>query len=181
MEIPGTIYRLQTSHSSTAIPLPVASSTRDDWSSLVDAAERTFEVEPKSRGLPVETPQSSRSPFTPLSGKASSLHKAQNSVEAVSNHTPLLLTHRGPCQDVASDIGQLADETQTDAARIKDLEAKVASLDRKLQMERKERMVLELEMDKLRQDNVRLQEESQTAASQLRRFTEWFFQTIDKR
>ena len=30
------------------------------------------------------------------------------------------------------------------------------------------------------QYNVRLQEESQTAAQQLRRFTEWFFQTIDK-
>ena len=30
------------------------------------------------------------------------------------------------------------------------------------------------------EENVRLKEESQTAAQQLRRFTEWFFQTIDK-
>ena len=32
----------------------------------------------------------------------------------------------------------------------------------------------------LQEENVRLKEESQTAAQQLRRFTEWFFQTIDK-
>jgi len=33
---------------------------------------------------------------------------------------------------------------------------------------------------RLRDENRRLQEESQTAAQQLRRFTEWFFQTIDR-
>lgn len=44
IEIPGTVYRLQTSHSSSAnIPLPVVSSTKDDWSSLLDAADRAFE------------------------------------------------------------------------------------------------------------------------------------------
>ena len=39
---------------------------------------------------------------------------------------------------------------------------------------------LEQEVRRLRVDNVRLQEESQTAAAQLRKFTEWFFQTIDR-
>ena len=37
-----------------------------------------------------------------------------------------------------------------------------------------------MQVDQLKEENVRLQEESQTAAQQLRRFTEWFFQTIDK-
>lgn len=36
------------------------------------------------------------------------------------------------------------------------------------------------QLEHLRGENVRLQEESHTAAQQLRRFTEWFFQTIDK-
>ena len=35
---------------------------------------------------------------------------------------------------------------------------------------------LESEVVALREENQRLQEESQTAAQQLRRFTEWFFQ-----
>ena len=46
--------------------------------------------------------------------------------------------------------------------------------------ERAERIALEHEVQHLRQDNVRLQEESQTAAAQLRKFTEWFFNTIDR-
>ena len=37
---------------------------------------------------------------------------------------------------------------------------------------------LESEVVALRVENQRLQEESQTAAQQLKRFTEWFFQTV---
>ena len=37
---------------------------------------------------------------------------------------------------------------------------------------------LESEVVALRVENQRLQEESQTAAQQLRRFTEWFFQNV---
>ena len=37
---------------------------------------------------------------------------------------------------------------------------------------------LESEVVALREENQRLQEESQTAAQQLKRFTEWFFQTV---
>ena len=36
------------------------------------------------------------------------------------------------------------------------------------------------EVAQLREENQRLQEESAIAAQQLRRFTEWFFQTIEK-
>ena len=39
---------------------------------------------------------------------------------------------------------------------------------------------LEEEVEALREENLRLQEESATASQQLKRFTEWFFQTIDK-
>lgn len=36
------------------------------------------------------------------------------------------------------------------------------------------------ENQELRKDNLRLQDESQVAAAQLRKFTEWFFNTIDR-
>jgi hypothetical protein len=49
----------------------------------------------------------------------------------------------------------------------------VSSLEAELVGERRQ-------VEQLREENIRLQEESQTAAQQLRRFTEWFFQTIDK-
>jgi len=57
---------------------------------------------------------------------------------------------------------------------------RVASLEEELQGEKKGKVELEHQVQQLKEENVRLQEESQTAAQQLRRFTEWFFQTIDK-
>lgn len=50
-----------------------------------------------------------------------------------------------------------------------------------LPQEKQDKAVLQAEVRHLRQDNRRLQEESQTAAAQLRTFTEWFFSTIDKK
>lgn len=47
--------------------------------------------------------------------------------------------------------------------------------------EKQDKAVLQAEVQHLRQDNMRLQEESQTATAQLRKFTEWFFNTIDKK
>lgn len=46
--------------------------------------------------------------------------------------------------------------------------------------ETRENATLEEEVQELRAENVRLQEESQQAAAQLRKFTEWFFKTIDR-
>lgn len=50
-----------------------------------------------------------------------------------------------------------------------------------LSQEKQDKAVLQAEVQHLRQDNRRLQEESQTATAQLRKFTEWFFNTIDKK
>ena len=53
------------------------------------------------------------------------------------------------------------------------LRDRVAALEEELRSERQGRQELETQIEHLK-------EESQTAAQQLRRFTEWFFQTIDK-
>jgi len=50
-----------------------------------------------------------------------------------------------------------------------------------LVQENRERELLEREVLDLREENARLHEESQLAASQLRRFSGWFFNAIDKR
>jgi len=47
--------------------------------------------------------------------------------------------------------------------------------------ENREREMLEREVVSLREENSRLYEESQIAANQLRRFSGWFFNNIDKR
>uniref|UniRef100_A0A8B9HFY5 Signal induced proliferation associated 1 like 2 n=1 Tax=Astyanax mexicanus TaxID=7994 RepID=A0A8B9HFY5_ASTMX len=51
----------------------------------------------------------------------------------------------------------------------------------KTEDEKEDKAILQVEVQHLRQDNMRLQEESQTAAAQLRKFTNWFFNTMDKK
>ncbi|XP_068085355.1 signal-induced proliferation-associated 1-like protein 2 isoform X3 [Anabrus simplex] len=64
--------------------------------------------------------------------------------------------------------------------RMSDLQSHVVQLESRVARETRRRLSLEEEVRRLRDENRRLQEESQAAAQQLRRFTEWFFQTIDR-
>lgn len=65
--------------------------------------------------------------------------------------------------------------------KVNQLEVILRQLQTDLRKEKQDKAVLQAEVQHLRQDNMRLQEESQTAAAQLRKFTEWFFNTIDKK
>lgn len=56
----------------------------------------------------------------------------------------------------------------------------LSDLENRLMKETQKRLTLEQEVHSLRDENRRLQQESLSAEQQLRRFTEWFFQTIDK-
>ena len=64
--------------------------------------------------------------------------------------------------------------------RLSQLLERLESLEHRLNSESKQKSELADEVAQLREENQRLQEESATAAQQLRRFTEWFFQTIEK-
>ena len=63
---------------------------------------------------------------------------------------------------------------------VKSLQDRIAALEDELRQEKTGKSDLEHQIEQLKDENARLKEESQTAAQQLRRFTEWFFQTIDK-
>ncbi|XP_038150608.1 signal-induced proliferation-associated 1-like protein 2 isoform X4 [Cyprinodon tularosa] len=65
--------------------------------------------------------------------------------------------------------------------KVNRLEVILRQLQQDLRKEKEDKAMLQEEVQHLRQDNMRLQEESQTAAAQLRKFTEWFFHTIDKK
>lgn len=45
--------------------------------------------------------------------------------------------------------------------------------------EKQDKVVLQAQIQSLREDNQRLQEESQSASAKLKKFTEWVFNTID--
>ncbi|KAI1295391.1 Signal-induced proliferation-associated 1-like protein 2 [Halotydeus destructor] len=69
--------------------------------------------------------------------------------------------------------------SQLPSESVKELENTVKKLQIDLVREQSDKASLEDEMEKLRLENMRLHEESQTAAAQLRKFTEWFFQNIN--
>ncbi|KAJ8393236.1 hypothetical protein AAFF_G00063080 [Aldrovandia affinis] len=65
--------------------------------------------------------------------------------------------------------------------KVNQLEVILKQLQYDLRKEKEDKAVLQVEVQHLRQDNMRLQEESQAATAQLRKFTDWFFHTIDKK
>ncbi|XP_075225356.1 signal-induced proliferation-associated 1-like protein 2 [Lycorma delicatula] len=143
----------QSSHDAGAIPLP----GEMDWPSLVDTATRAM--------LQVggDCP-------TGTSGS----HNGENFGQWV--------------DDVTETLG-LDATSQLTSRRISEVELQkhLSQLKNQLSRETNRRISLENEVrglreenSGLREENRRLQEESQNAAQQLRRFTEWFFQTIDK-
>lgn len=69
------------------------------------------------------------------------------------------------------------DSSQTS---LPELQSKVTQLEDRITKETKQRKSLETAVRRLTEENRRLQDESQAAVQQLRRFSEWFFQTIDK-
>uniref|UniRef100_A0A4W5MHG5 Signal-induced proliferation-associated 1 like 2 n=1 Tax=Hucho hucho TaxID=62062 RepID=A0A4W5MHG5_9TELE len=141
------------------MPLPEAVSGLD-WSHLVDAA-RAFEGNITSRFiiLPHGIKQNSRSISTDCSLDLQNLEReTQASLSLYRDGSPALLT-----------------------GKVIQLEEILRQLQFDLRKEQEDKAVLQEQVQHLRQDNMRLHEESQTAAAQLRRFSEWFLHSVDNK
>ncbi|VDP06924.1 unnamed protein product [Soboliphyme baturini] len=68
---------------------------------------------------------------------------------------------------------------QASQKRIEMLENKVQRLQGELTMERDSKCLLEMEILKLKEVNKTLQEECRAAKSELKQFTQWFFNTLE--
>ncbi|KAM8952214.1 signal-induced proliferation-associated 1-like protein 2 isoform 2-T2 [Pelodytes ibericus] len=89
------------------------------------------------------------------------------------------------CSDSASgkDFDEPARQNTpfTLTGKVNQLEVILRQLQTDLLKEKEDKAMLQAEVHHLRQYNIRLQEESQTASAQLRKFTEWFFSSTDKK
>ncbi|XP_019274551.2 signal-induced proliferation-associated 1-like protein 2 isoform X5 [Panthera pardus] len=92
---------------------------------------------------------------------------------------PALCVDPGSSKDFMDATGERSPSTLT--GKVNQLELILRQLQTDLRKEKQDKAVLQAEVQHLRRDNLRLQEESQTATAQLRKFTEWFFNTIDKK
>ncbi|XP_029454599.1 signal-induced proliferation-associated 1-like protein 1 isoform X1 [Rhinatrema bivittatum] len=134
------------------MPLPDVAADME-WSNLVDAA-KAFEVQRAS--LFSSTEENHR----PMSA-------ASMSDQMESQPTPQTKPYIGK-------------ESPTSlASKVDQLENMLKLLQDDLRKEKEDKANLQIEVQHLREDNLRLQEESQSASAKLKKFTEWVFNTID--
>lgn len=134
------------------MPLPDAASDIE-WSTLVDAAKAFEDQRASFFSSPDDEhrPGSSASMGEPLDGQATSQTSTYFGKES-----PTSL-----------------------ASKVEQLESMLKMLQYDLKKEKEDKANLQAEVQLLREDNLRLQEESQNASAKLKKFTEWVFNTID--
>ncbi|KAK2191778.1 hypothetical protein NP493_46g09001 [Ridgeia piscesae] len=161
-----------TSRPPTSPILPLPDSARVDWTNLVDAA-RAFEdteaaMKPGSRTNMVESHNSTEIRRGSISHPSDTPH---------GGHPP-----PPPMRAAASNktSGAWRSGMNSPGQRIEELENQLRQVEQELERERSEKCLLQTQVQQLQQDNIELQDESQKAATQLRQFTEWFFNTIDR-
>ncbi|XP_058453895.1 signal-induced proliferation-associated 1-like protein 1 isoform X2 [Malaya genurostris] len=99
-----------------------------------------------------------------------------------SNGTPVisdLSSNSSSASPVSIGSGASGHQMQNSSS-LPELQSQVTQLSDRVLREQRRRRSLEHAVRRLTEENRRLQDESQAAVQQLRRFTEWFFQTIDR-
>ena len=173
--------RAMPDESSSRVLMPESTASLD-WSSLVNVATKVIEGGGEDRGKERVTSPVNSTISSAGSGSTTNL-SLNKSGELREIKVPSLYRQkheRPPDPPTASNPPVWRSVVANPAQRIQDLEAKVNQLEEELAQERQESAALDSEVQRLRIENARLQEESQNAAAQLRRFTEWFFTTIDR-
>ncbi|XP_010871360.2 signal-induced proliferation-associated 1-like protein 2 isoform X1 [Esox lucius] len=159
------------------MPLPEAAAGLD-WSHLVDAA-RAFE----GLGLDKDAgrlcnKESQKDSLAADQASLSSMSDAEQAQQA------LELSHELSRRVAASEAAALEAGDCSPAlltGKVNQLEEILRQLQFDLRKEQEDKAMLQEQVQHLRQDNMRLHEESQTAAAQLRRFSEWFLHSVDNK
>ncbi|XP_031624591.1 signal-induced proliferation-associated 1-like protein 2 isoform X2 [Contarinia nasturtii] len=147
--------------------LPLIPDTKDvDWSSLVDSA-----ITQINEGLKKHYYESGGIPPTSIMNTTNG-----NQTERQHGNNSPSYESLSSTSSTSSSSGS-ANRTQSS---LPDLQNQVTQLEDRITKETKRRVSLEHAVRKLTEENRRLQDESQAAVQQLRRFSEWFFQTIDR-
>ncbi|XP_010765692.1 signal-induced proliferation-associated 1-like protein 1 [Notothenia coriiceps] len=143
------------------MPLPSQGQEREsplEWTHLVDVAS-TFETE--------RNPHYVQRSYV----FGDSNHRSSGASSPQQSHIEL---QPAPLSRPSSSEGHIGLER-----KVTKLEATVKMLQEDLKKEREEKLRLQGQVKRLWEDNQRLQEESQTSATKLKKFTEWVFNTIE--
>lgn len=146
-------------------PLPLLPDSKEvDWTRLVDHAIMQVNEGLKNSETNKQLP-------------TTTYYDEQN-VDADGSTSPL---STASSTDASSSASSSLTNQQIAASRsLPELQSQVTQLEDRITKETRRRKSLEQAVRRLTEENRRLQDESQAAVQQLRRFTEWFFQTIDR-
>lgn len=157
--------------------LPLLPDTKEvDWTSLVDSAITQINEGLKKHyyepiGSSHATPSS-----TLMNGKGRQQDMQQNHNDCM----PSELSSISPSSSSSSSGVSTSGHQNSSQSSLPDLQNQVCQLEDRISKETRRRKSLEQAVRRLTEENRRLQDESQAAVQQLRRFSEWFFQTIDR-
>nr|XP_046166017.1 signal-induced proliferation-associated 1-like protein 2 isoform X4 [Oncorhynchus gorbuscha] len=159
------------------MPLPEAVSGLD-WSHLVDAA-RAFEgLELDKDSSRLCDKDSQKDSLASDQGSLCSMLDVEQAQQAME------LSRELSRRVAASEAAALKAGDGSPAlltGKVLQLEEILRQLQFDLRKEQEDKAMLQEQVQHLRQDNMRLHEESQTAAAQLRRFSEWFLHSVDNK
>lgn len=135
-------------------PLPMLADSKEvDWTRLVDDA-----IMQVNEGL-----------------KNSEMNKSSSF-----EHQRTETAEDSPHDSSGSSANGALQHSSSGSTSLPELQIQVVQLEDRITKETRRRKSLEQAVRRLTEENRRLQDESQAAVQQLRRFTEWFFQTIDR-
>ncbi|XP_055386352.1 signal-induced proliferation-associated 1-like protein 1 [Condylostylus longicornis] len=157
------------------IQLPLLPDPNDlDWSSLVDTATRAmmlqFQQDEQRKG---NDPMNE----TETNNVMRNLESVINHIEQNSRSN---IVNGGGSGEANEVNGVETNNTNPATNTSNEIKTHLTQLEDRILRETRRRKSLEYAVRKLTEENRRLQDESQAAVQQLRRFTEWFFQTIDR-
>lgn len=149
--------------------LPLLPDTKDvDWSSLVDSA-----ITQINEGLKKHYYDSGNAPPTPVINSSNG-----NTTDRQHGNNSPSYESLSSTSSTSSSSGSAPN--RTNQSNFPDLQNHLTQLEDRITKETRRRKSLEHAVRRLTEENRRLQDESQAAVQQLRRFSEWFFQTIDR-
>lgn len=149
--------------------LPLLPDTKEvDWSSLVDSA-----ITQINEGLKKHYYDTNGVPSSTIPNTVERQHSNDSpSHDSISSSSSL--------SSAGGSSNRMNLQQNSSQTSLPELQNQVVQLEDRITKETKRRKSLEHAVRKLTDENRRLQDESQAAVQQLRRFSEWFFQTIDR-
>lgn len=158
--------------------LPAAGDSKEvDWTRLVDHA-----IMQVNEGLKHSASSNSIAESNSHNNFYEELANNDNNGGGEDDHSTSSKIYHQQQQQNESPSSQKQQQQQqiSSSTSLPELQNQVTQLEDRISKETRRRKSLEHAVRRLTDENRRLQDESQAAVQQLRRFTEWFFQTIDR-